>query len=195
MPKLGPLNRAVAEVGRQPRPIYKKKYQPKHRKDGTFKKSKLGKYNNRGYRLDGKFFHSEAEANRYMQLKLLAEKGVITHLECQVGYPIHIDGAPICTYYADFRYFVRDPQALVIEDVKGQRTEVFSLKKKLVEAKHKIKVLELPASWLSHYEGKHALDCLPVIAQLEKERKARATARREARRLKTKAAQAEQEGS
>ena len=65
------VSKAVAELGRKPNPIYKKKYQPKHRKDGTFKKPKLGKYNSRGIRLDGRFFHSESEAGRYLQLKLL----------------------------------------------------------------------------------------------------------------------------
>lgn len=179
--------------GRAYHPLYKKKHQPKHRKDGTFKRSKLGKYNNRGFRLDGRFFHSEAEANRYMQLKVLAEKGIITHLECQPAYPIHIDGTLICTYYADFRYFIRDPQTLVIEDVKGQRTETYRLKKKLVEAKHKIRISELPGNWLAHYDGKHALDCMPIIEQLTKEKNQRAKERREKRRLATKAAQAEAE--
>lgn len=193
MPKSGPLPTSVTEVGRRPHPLYKKRYQSKHRKDGTFKVSKKGKYNNRGFRLDGKFFDSEAEANRYAQLKALQAADVITHLECQVPYQIHIDGTLICTYYADFRYITNEPHAMVIEDVKGQRTDTFILKKKLVEAKHKIRILELPASWLAHYDGKHALDCLPIIEQLEKEKKARAAARKEARRLKTKAAQAELE--
>ena len=58
----------------------------------------------------------------------------------------------------------------------------------LVEAKHKIKVIELPASWLKHYEGKHALDCIPIIEQLTKDKKARASAKKEARRLALEAA-------
>lgn len=186
MAKSGPLNRAVAELGRQPNPAYKKRYQPKHRKDGTFKRSKLGKYNNRGYSLDGQFFHSEAEANRYLQLKVMEAAGHIARIERQVAYPVHIDGHLICTYYADFRYFIMadgGTKAIVIEDVKGARTETFALKKKLVEAKHKIRVIELPATWLKHYEMKDALDCVPVIEQLTREKKARASAKKEARRL------------
>lgn len=192
MPKSGPLPKSVTEVGRRPHPLYKKRYQSKHRKDGTFKVSKLGKYNNRGFRLDGMFFHSEAEGNRYMQLRLLEQAGRITRIERQVPYQIQIDGIHICTYNADFRYFILDPQggtqAIVIEDVKGQRTHEFILKKKLVEAKHKVRIIELPASWLRHYDMKHALECIPVIEQLEKEKKARASARKEARRLKLEAA-------
>ena len=190
MARNSPLNKAVAELGRMPRPVYKKRYQPKKRKDGTFKKSKLGKYNNRGFRLDGIFFHSEAEANRYMQLKVLETAGKISRIELQVPYQIHIDGTLICTYYADFRYFIDDgiTHAIVIEDVKGLATETFKLKKKLVEAKHKIKIIELPGSWLKHYEMKHALDCIPIIEQLTKEKKARASAKKEARRLALEAA-------
>lgn len=189
------MTRVAPGLTRAFNPAYKKKYQPKHRKDGSFKRSKLGKYNNRGYRLDGRFFHSEAEANRYSQLKVLVATGAITHLECQVPYQIHIDGALICTYYADFRYITTEPHAMVIEDVKGQRTETFALKKKLVEAKHKIKIIELPASWLKLYENLHALDCLPIIAEQEKLKKQRASERKEKRRLKTKAALEEAEGS
>lgn len=187
MPKLGPLNKAVAEVGRMPNPLYKKRYQPKHRKDGTFKKSKLGKYNQRGTRLDGRFFHSEAEANRYLQLKTMMAAGRITHLECQVPYQIHIDGILICTYNADFRYFCREPHALVIEDVKGLRTKEFIIKKKLVEAKYKVIIHELPGSWMQHYDGKTVFECKPVIEQLTKEKKARAAARKEKLRLQAEA--------
>ena len=192
MPRNSPLNKAVAELGRMPNPRYKKKYQPKHRKDGTFKVSKLGKYNSRGINLDGAFFHSEAEANRYLQLKVMEAAGKISRIERQVPYQIAIDGTHVCTYNADFRYFITDPMggtlAIVIEDVKGQRTHEFILKKKLVEAKHKIRVIELPASWLKHYEGKHALDCIPIIEQLTKDKKARASAKKEARRLALEAA-------
>lgn len=189
------MTRVVPGLGRDFNPAYKKKYQPKHRKNGSFKRSKLGKYNNRGFRLDGRFFHSEAEAGRYSQLKVLVALGSITHLECQVPYQIHIDGTLICTYLADFRYIMTEPHQMVIEDVKGQRTETFVLKKKLVEAKHKIRILELPASWLELYDGLHAIDCLPIIAEQEKLKKQRAALRKEKLRLKTKAALAEAEGS
>lgn len=189
------VSKAVAELGRRPNPIYKKKYQPKHRKDGTFKKPRLGKYNNRGFRLDGRFFHSEAEAGRYMQLKLLETERKISHLECQVPYQIHIEGALICTYYADFRYVILSPdgsaKAMVIEDVKGLRTKEYEIKKKLVEAKHRIQIVELNSTWLKHFDGLHAHDCLPVIAELEARKKERRKALIEKRRLARLAAKGE----
>lgn len=198
MPRNSPHNKAVAELGRQPRDIYKKIYQPKHRKNGTFKKSKLGKYNNRGFTLDGAFFHSEAEANRYLQLKVLEAQNKIAQLERQVPYRIQIDGINICTYNADFRYFVRDHigsiSSIVIEDVKGLPTAEYRLKKKLVEAKHKIRIIELPAQWMKSYHGLNGLELEPIIKSLQDQKAQRASARREARRLATKAAQTEQTG-
>ena len=171
----------------------------KHKLNGHFKKSKKGKYNQRGFRLDGRFFHSESEANRYSQLKVMMATGKISRLECQVAYPVHLDGEPICTYYADFRYFIHDELGsvtdIVIEDVKGMRTVEFILKKKLVQAKHKVKIIELPASWMKHYDNKTALECVPIVAELEKLKKERASARREKRRLATKAMEMLEEGT
>lgn len=188
-------SKAMAELGRRPNAAYKKRYRPKHKADGTFKKSKLGKYNARGVNLDGRFFHSESEANRYMQLKVMETAKKIGRIECQVPYQIHIDGNLICTYVADFRYLILDQwggaKAMIIEDVKGQRTTDYVLKKKLVQAKHKIEIVELPASWMKHYEGLDGQEVKPVIAELERAKKQRAAERREKRRLATKAGQME----
>lgn len=166
---------------RRPHPAYKQRYQPKHRKDGTFKKSKLGKYNARGFYLDSKWFPSQAEGDRYLQLKVLLELGRIDRLETQVAYTIQVDGVPICSYKADFRYWIRENGSIthqVVEDVKGMVTKEYAIKKKLTEAKYRLKIHELPAAWLKHYEKKTGPECLPVIAQLEAERKARAKARK-----------------
>ena len=66
----------------------------------------------------------------------------------QTSFQIEIKGKKICKYKADFQYFDRtatgpDGQtgALVVEDVKGMRTAIYRLKKKLVEVlmeKHQI---------------------------------------------------------
>jgi hypothetical protein len=177
----------IPEIGREAHPLYKKRYQPKHRKDGTFKRSKKNKYNSRSAVIDGRTFHSQAEADRYLQLKMLQAAGKIHRLEMQIPYRVVIDNTPICTYYADFRYFLADNTAIVIEDVKGKRTNEYLLKKKMVEAQHKIRITELPGSWLKHYEGRHGLELAPIIAELEKERKERAKARKLAALRKTKA--------
>ena len=55
--------------------------------------------------IDGITCDSKKEAKRYTELKLLEKSGHITHLELQPEYQITINGAKICKYKADFRYF------------------------------------------------------------------------------------------
>lgn len=82
--------------------------------------------------VDGIRFASRAEARRYGQLMLLQKLGEISGLELQPKFPITIGGTLVCSYVADFAYF--DKEKRVIEDVKGMKTPVYRLKKKLVEA-------------------------------------------------------------
>jgi len=90
--------------------------------------------------IDGITFDSKKEANRYAVLKLMEKTGAISHLELQPEYKIEINGRKICTYRADFRYINKSAigvngqaGAMVVEDVKGMKTPVYRLKKKLVE--------------------------------------------------------------
>lgn len=90
--------------------------------------------------IDGITFHSKAEAARYGELKLLALAGEICGLTLQPKYPI---GDPVVAHYiADFQYYRKDGE-FIVEDVKGVRTPVYRLKKKLVEAQHGIRILEV----------------------------------------------------
>ena len=50
----------------------------------------------------------------------------------------------ICRYIADFTY-VEPGRGVVTEDVKGVRTQVYLLKRKLFEAQFRRPVVELPA--------------------------------------------------
>ena len=91
------------------------------------------KYRSKKVELDGHVFHSQAEAKHYWHvLKPQAEAGEITNLELQPTFECKIDGRLICKYIADFVYF-KDGKR-VVEDVKGVKTDVYRLKKKLVEA-------------------------------------------------------------
>jgi len=67
-----------------------------------------------------------------MELVLMQRAGEISHLQLQPAFPCIIDGQKICTYKADFKYFTA--KECVVEDVKGVKTPVYRLKKKLVEA-------------------------------------------------------------
>ena len=69
-------------------------------------KSRRGKYNANGQKIDGHWFASAAEAKRYVQLKDMQQDDLIEDLVLQPSYPIVHHGKPITTYRADFRYVV-----------------------------------------------------------------------------------------
>lgn len=93
---------------------------------------------------DGTKFDSKREMQRYCNLLLMRQAKVIEQLELQPRIPIIIKGVAIryfiqggrrqMFYVADFKYFDRERNRWVIEDVKGHRTEVYKIKKALVDA-------------------------------------------------------------
>jgi hypothetical protein len=107
----------------------------------------MSKYNARKTEIDGFVFDSQAEGRRYSELRLLEKAGEVVDLELQPKYKIVIRGKDICTYIADFRYSLKRPGGYVevVEDVKGFRTAVYRLKKKLVEATYVIEITEVTA--------------------------------------------------
>lgn len=93
--------------------------------------------------VDGITFDSKAEANRYVLLKLMEKANDITDLKLQPEYPLKVNGVMVCKAIWDFRY-MEPGRGVVIEDVKGVRTPVYRLKKKLFEALHPgLKVTEV----------------------------------------------------
>ena len=92
------------------------------------------KYSAKPTVVDGIRFASKAESDRYGHLKLLEKNQFIYGLELQPKFPIHVNGQKICTYMADFRYRKTVGGDDIIEDVKGIKTPVYRLKKKLFEA-------------------------------------------------------------
>jgi hypothetical protein len=109
------------------------------------------KYGATATTVDGIQFASKAEARRYSELRLLEKAGAIRGLTLQPRYDIYalaFQAAPVkvAFYKADFRYMVPlmgDKWKTVVEDVKGVRTEVYRLKKKLVEAQYGIQITEV----------------------------------------------------
>jgi hypothetical protein len=92
--------------------------------------------------LDGIRFDSRREADRYAQLRVLALAGHVTNLQCQVPYDLHaLGGVKVSRYVADFVYRDERTQRLVVEDVKGMKTRMFSLKAKWLKAEHGITVV------------------------------------------------------
>lgn len=93
------------------------------------------KFNATKTSIGGHTFDSKAEAEHYANLKLLEKAGVIQNLELQPRFLLQ-DGFMYqghherkIEYVADFRY-QRDGRTIV-EDVKGVKTDVYKLKRKL----------------------------------------------------------------
>lgn len=104
-----------------------------------------GKYGAVKTTVDGFTFDSKAEARRYGELKLLLLSGDIQSLVLQPKIPLIIHGDKVGTYIADFTYFDMRSAEHVFEDVKGVRTAIYRLKKKLVKALHGIEIREIAA--------------------------------------------------
>lgn len=102
---------------------------------------KRPKYNNIKTEVDGVLFDSKKEARRYCELKILVKSGQISGLELQPRFECVVNGKKVCRYIADFAYI--QGGAMVYEDVKGMKTPIYRLKKKLVEALHGVVIVEI----------------------------------------------------
>ena len=115
------------------------------------------KYHSVKTTIDGIKFDSKKEARRYEQLIELMNDGVIRDLKLQPHFTLQeafktIDGESVksIVYVADFSYRMRSMDAggeeywpLVVEDVKGVKTDVYQLKRKMMIEKFGIIVKEV----------------------------------------------------
>ncbi len=91
-------------------------------------REKQSKYRNKKTTVDGINFDSEAEANRYCELKLLQQRGEIQGFGLQPSFVL-TGGV---RYRPDF--IVSDANGRIwVEDVKGMETKDFKIKRKLWE--------------------------------------------------------------
>lgn len=140
------------------------------------KQNKQSKWHNTPCEYNGIKFDSHKERDRYIFLKSLEDKGVISDLKCQVRYTVipavygereveyyteklHVKKTKIekytrqqaAYYYADFVYTFNDET--IIEDVKGNPnttlTGEYQLKKKMMLAFNGLEVIEIynPTEW------------------------------------------------
>lgn len=108
---------------------------------GYLKKSGVSKYHNKKTEFQGIVYDSKREAIYARELFLKFKAGEIIKIENQVSFPVIVAGKKICTYIADFR--VHYPQGNIeVIDVKGMKTPVYRIKKKLVEALYSIEIIE-----------------------------------------------------
>lgn len=117
------------------------------------------KYGAKKINIDGETFDSKKEAKRWKELKLREDLGLISDLRRQVKYilvPAQREPDTVgsrggvhkgrviereVAYYADFVY--QQDGRTVVEDVKGMRTELYKVKRKLMLYVHGIKVTEV----------------------------------------------------
>jgi hypothetical protein len=109
----------------------------------AFSPAKAHKYGAIRTEVDGISFASKAEARHYQQLKLMEKGRAIHSLVLQPKFPLEVNGKKICTYIADFSYIVSDTGEFVVVDVKGVKTDIYLLKKKMVDAILGIKITEV----------------------------------------------------
>lgn len=108
----------------------------------------MAKYGNRKVILDGIEFDSVKECQRYCELKLLQQAGVISDLQMQVPFELiptqRIDGKVVeraTKYVADFVY--KQNGQTVVEDTKGFKTKDYIQKRKLMLWVHGIQIREV----------------------------------------------------
>ena len=107
------------------------------------------KFNAKPTTVDGIRFASMAEARRYSELKMLEKAGEIAHLTLQPTFPLYVwdcekkQDVQIGKWIGDFQYWDVAQGKVVIEDVKGVKTSVYRLKKKIVEHRLGISITEV----------------------------------------------------
>ena len=102
------------------------------------------KYGNAKVEVDGMPFDSKREAARWRELRLLERAGEISDLRRQVRYELvpKLPGERPVDYIADFVYRDKDGNE-VVEDVKGVRTPVYVIKRKLMLWRHGVRIREV----------------------------------------------------
>lgn len=116
----------------------------------------MSKFHNKDCDYDGHHFDSLAERDRYVELKLMQEMGVIEGLELQKKYVLVPKGrytsgkayAEI-SYIADFVYKYNGE--IIVEDVKGYKTDIYRMKKKMMANVYGIEVQEVRVDTSSRY--------------------------------------------
>lgn len=110
-------------------------------------KNTKSKYGAIKCKYNGIEFDSKKERDRYIELRKLEITGIISDLQLQVPFVLQdgfeFNGKKILPikYIADFTYW--ENGELVIEDVKGVKTDVYELKKKMFMYRYKKYIREV----------------------------------------------------
>ena len=107
------------------------------------KKKGRSKYHAQPTVVDGLRFDSKREAARWRELVILERAGEITTLLRQVPFVLidKSEHGPAIKYYADFTYM--ENGRYIVEDVKGVKTDVYKIKKRLMAERYGITIREV----------------------------------------------------
>jgi hypothetical protein len=100
--------------------------------------AKPNKYKAVRTELDGIMFDSKAEAAHYGQLLILKQAGEVVAIELQPEFVF----ASGIKYRADFRVTYADGR-VEVQDVKGVKTDVYRIKKRMMLHEFGIKIVEV----------------------------------------------------
>ena len=98
---------------------------------------RYSKYNAKKTEYNGVMYDSKKEAHRAWELDMLLKAGEIQDLIRQPRFKLKY-----CTYIADFAYTTK-AREYIVEDVKGFKTDIYKLKKKMLKAEYGIEVREI----------------------------------------------------
>lgn len=112
------------------------------------------KYGNIKTEYQGRKYDSKKEAEYAMQLdfmrKAVNPKDKVIDWEPQVPFQVELNGKKICKYFADFKVTYADGRVEIVDvkpidrrTGKSRSTDVFKIKKKLVEAQYSVEILEV----------------------------------------------------
>lgn len=104
------------------------------------------KYRNKKTLYNGITFDSTKEAKYCQSLDLLKSAKVtsdrVLRYERQIPYVFSVSGTLICTYKLDFKIYYADGRVEYV-DVKGFKTDVYIIKKKMMKAFYNIEIKEV----------------------------------------------------
>lgn len=128
----------IADIAKMPCAHRNKELLQRLQQEKETMPGKKSKYSNVKVTVDGIKFDSAKEANRYKNLKLLQEQGIISDLRLQVAYELNQGGTHSLKYYADFVYL--SGGVTIVEDCKGYETVTYKKKERLMKKIHGITI-------------------------------------------------------
>lgn len=104
----------------------------------------MSKYRAKKVTVNGITFDSKHEADRWQELQILQNAGLIEQLKRQVKFDLipTQKGERGVSYFADFTYITKGG-SFVVEDAKGFRTPEYIIKRKLMLWIHGIRIKEV----------------------------------------------------